>query len=268
MKTDIVEDIMEEEEKAKCPDCGKDYLKKTGYCLSCKKKVKEGDETPEGEEEKELEEKEQDGTDEKVDIEESDSTTSNKSDLLERIENFLGEDKLVEGSSNWDRKIETIENALGYEQGIDAWVRAVSVDDAKDHIEATAGEWDVDIPKIRDKNSLWQAIENMQNSMGEEELFKDLYYYMSDSVARYIIDGIIGDHDLEESSTKKKVKEAKNDSIKFYTKNADQGTLEMFSQSITGNLGKNGIEGKDAVKYIQALIKNLKSEMDFHKRGM
>lgn len=28
-------------ETAKCPDCGNKYLVKTGYCLTCKKKVKE-----------------------------------------------------------------------------------------------------------------------------------------------------------------------------------------------------------------------------------
>jgi uncharacterized OB-fold protein len=75
------ESIEEADKKtAKCPDCGNDYLKKTNYCLSCKKKVKEEEEDKE-DKEKEMENK----------IEES--RYRNKMDFYdykERVEEFLG----------------------------------------------------------------------------------------------------------------------------------------------------------------------------------
>lgn len=37
--------IKEKGKTAKCPDCGNKYLVKTGYCLTCKKKVKKKEST-------------------------------------------------------------------------------------------------------------------------------------------------------------------------------------------------------------------------------
>jgi len=39
----LAREILAENGTFKCPTCGTKVLKNTGYCLKCKKKVKEGD---------------------------------------------------------------------------------------------------------------------------------------------------------------------------------------------------------------------------------
>lgn len=120
-----------------------------------------------------------------IKVEQIDESTEKKDKKIEEASTMYGDDD-----------IDLIEQYLGYEEAIDSWAKGISIDDGIPYIETLCREYDIDIDDIRDKNDLFDVIDDLKYIIGEEQLFKELYYYLSKDVAEYLIIGIVRDWDL------------------------------------------------------------------------
>ncbi|MDA3856222.1 MAG: hypothetical protein PF569_08245 [Candidatus Woesearchaeota archaeon] len=104
--------------------------------------------------------------------------------------------RVKEASSRYDDKIEAIEDSLGYDTAIREWEKGISTQDAEEHLPEVAKDFDIELGPISDRRDVFDAIETLEMSIGAESLFKELFQYLSDKVAKYLITGIYNDYDL------------------------------------------------------------------------
>jgi len=121
--------------------------------------------------------------------------------------------RVTEASSKYDKKISAIERDLGYEDAIEAWVRGISVDDGKEFLGYFVNEREIPIDEIHDRRSLFDAMDEIIEyfTHNPKELFDELFYNISDDVAKYLINGIYQDYDLDVMYDNKKTIKLKKD---------------------------------------------------------
>lgn len=155
---------------------------------------------------------------------------------------------MKEVSSRYHSKIEVIEEYLGREGAIDAWARGVSTHDAESFLTLLANEWDVEIGRVRSRNDVFDAIEELTMYLGEETLFQELYYNISDKVAKYLIDGIYRDLDAE-GAFEENAKRGKKD-MSFWEA-TDKSAKDFILEKISNY---SLIEGLDKVTFKKRLL--------------